>query len=441
MKSFKEFISSKINLVNEENTKEGSKDWKKEFIKLEKGFIPPSNLKSIIQAFADSNSIKIMSDTSKELTMPKKTLYLTGGSVRDFLKNKTPKNYNLATNATPQQTALILKNAGFSEDKENKHFVKSKYAVTAYINGDEFEIETFGKMGEKERENTDNIEDDAGRRDLTINSMYIELSKSDGENNKLYDPTKKGWYDISHGNIKSVDDPDDSFKKDKLRMMRTIRFYSQYGKGPIDKDIEKAIKDRKSEISDLPFEQVKEEFLKGLVNPDIDPRRYLMAYNRLGLLGKVFPDVQLNLNVPPDFSNKGDKILAIAWILQNNPIEMVKQVLSKWNMQEKSAVIYLLKLKDFDIEKVDEFLDHKRITALSEEQIRNWVDLFNVDGRSPRPKWSKMVKTLAKFNPDTRQLVGWDSSEVANLHPVDRHEQMKKINNSKIKDMFSKELG
>lgn len=434
-----------------EASEESNKDWKKEFIKLEKGFIPPSNLRPIVQAFADSNNISIMNDTSKEINMPKKNLYLSGGSVRDFLKNKTPKNYNLSTNATPEQIGIILDNAGFKENGEDKKSWRHQDgSIIANVGGDEFEIVTFKKPGQKESEFTDNIEDDAQRRDLTINSMYIELSKADGENNKLYDPTKKGWYDAVHGNINTNNDAEKSFREDKLRMMRTVRFHSQYGKGPIDKKIQKAIEELKSDLKDVPFEKIREEFLKGLLNIDIDPRKYLESYDKLGLLSKVFPDVELNLNVPPDFSNKKDKILALAWILQDNPIEEVKRVLCSsakiadseqktgWTAQERNAVVLLLKLKEFNLDDIDDLLETRKISGLSQEQIRNWVELFNVEGRSTRPMWAKQVKLFAKFNPDSKELLNWDSDEIEETSPIMRRQILKNMNKDKIKEMFKK---
>ena len=439
MKSFKEFISLKSQVIKEE-TNENKKDWKKEFIKLEKGFVPPSNLKPVVQAFADSNNISIMDDTSKEINMPKKNLYLSGGSVRDFLSNKTPKNYNLSTNATPKQIVIILKNSGFSEDNRNKTWESKGNNIIAIVNGDEFKIETFSKPGKNSPEFTDDMIEDAEKRDLTINSMYIELSKNDSENNKLYDPTKKGWYDITHGNIKSIGNTEGKFREDKIRMMRAVRFYSQYGKGPIDKDIQKAISELKSDIKKLPKEEIKEEFVKGLVNPDIDPKKYLETYNKTGLLEQVFPNVELNLDIPPDFSNKKDKILALAWVLQNNSTDKVKEVLSDWS-HEKNAVVCLLKLKDFNMDNIDELLESKKISGLSEEQIRNWVELFNVEGRSPRPMWSKSVKRFARFRPDGKQLAGWDSSEIDNkLSPQIRSILIKNLNKDKLKEMFKKEL-
>jgi tRNA nucleotidyltransferase/poly(A) polymerase len=438
MKSFKEFILSKSQVINED-IDESKKDWKKEFIKLEKGFVPPSNLRPIVQAFSDSNTISIMDDTSKEITMPKKNLYLSGGSVRDFLSNKTPKNYNLSTNATPKQIVMILKNAGFAEDDNKKSWYEKNNSVVAVVNNDEFAIETFSKLTKNGTQYTDDITQDAEKRDLTINSMYIELSKSDGENNKLYDPTKKGWYDITHGNIKSNGNAENKFRENKIRMMRSVRFHSQYGKGPIDKDILKAISELKSEIKSLPKEEVKEEFIKGLVNPDIDPRKYLETYKKTELLDQVFSGVSLNLEIPPEFSNKKDKILALAWILQDNPSEKVKEILNDWK-NEKNAVVLLLKLKDFNLDEIDDLLESKQMSGLTEEQIRNWVDLFNVEGKSTRPVWSKNVKKFAKFRPDRRDLVNWDSDDVdKELSPEIRMHVIKNLNKKKLKELFEKD--
>ena len=464
MKSFKEFISSKSQVIKEVNDdKESKNDWKKQFIKLEKGFIPPSNMKLLIQAFLDSSNIQIMNDTSKELTMPKKSLYLTGGSVRDFLKNKTPKNFNLATNATPQQIALILHNAGFKlknkvdmelnfepdvsngEDKKlwkigEKDNSGKPLSIIVMVDGDEFEISTFAKdVGSKNVEYTDDIEEDAKRRDLTINSMYIELSKSDGENNKLYDPTKQGWYDITQGNIKILGNVEKKFEEDKLKMMRTIRFYSQYGKGEISKEIKSAMKELKSDISDIPFQKIKEEFIKGLVHPDIDPKKYLKTYSNLNLLQQVFPDVDLNLEVPSDFVNKKDKILALAWILQNNSIEKIEEILSPirtikdkyqetgWSAQERKSVVFLLKLKEFDVDYLDDLLQEKKFVGLSKEQIKNWVDMFDVEGKSTRPEWAKLIKNFASFDPDYTKLIKKGNPSI-----------IKFVNKEKMKDMFEK---
>lgn len=461
MKSFKEFISLRSKIVKESNDQKEKNDWKKQFIKLEKGFIPPSNMKHVIEAFLDSSNITIMNDTSKELTMPKKALYLTGGSVRDFLKNKTPKNFNLATNATPEQIALILQNSGFklknkikldfnfepeissSDDDKKTWTIGSNnngkiVSVLAYVNGDEFEIAPFMK-DQEETEYTDNIEEDAERRDITINSMYIELSKPDGENNKLYDPTKQGWYDITQGNIKVLGNVEKKFEKDKLKMMRIIRFYSQYGKNEISKEIKNAYKELRSDISDVPLDKMKNEFVKGLVDPEIDPKKYLKTYEKLNLIQQVFPDVELNLDVPSSFLNKKDKILALAWILQDNPLEKVEEILSPvrpikgkyqetgWSSQERKSVAFLIKLKEFDLDQIDDLMQEKKFVGLSKDQIKNWVSMFDEEGKSTRPEWAKLIKSFANFEPDYNQLVKKGNPFI-----------IKFLNKEKLKDMFSK---
>lgn len=460
MRSFKDFVQSKSILEQSENKEK--KDWKKQFVKLEKGFIPPSNMKPVIQAFLNSNSISIMNDTSKELNMPKKSLYLTGGSVRDFLKNKTPKNFNLATNATPEQTARILSDFGFkssenedfdfgfeaelaSEGNEKTWFVSDSdskgkpLAITALVRGDKFEISTFLKeLESKEVEYTDDIEEDAKRRDISINSLYIELSKPDGENNKLYDPTKHGWYDITQGNINVLGNPEKRFEEDPLRMMRVVRFHSQYGKGEISKDIIRAIKELRSDISGVPLEKAKEEFIKGLTHPDIDPKVYLQNYSRTNIINQLFPNVNLSLDVPSNFSNKKDKSLALAWILQDNSIEDIESVLSSkntkgedtgWTDQERNAVVFLLKLKEFDVDNLDELIDQKKYTALSPEQIMNWVELFEINGRNSRPQWAKLIKSFCKFTPDYSKL--YKTNDGSNINIV------KYINKERLKNMFS----
>lgn len=400
MKSFKSFLESK------QNKEQSKKDWKKEFIKLEKGFIPPSKMRPLIDAFQNSNTIKLIDDNSKDITMPKKSLFLTGGSVRDFLKNKTFKNFNLATDATPQQIVKILKNAGFTQsDSDSKYWLVSKringdpVSFLVYVSGEEFELSPFYDVEENVVKYTDDLLQDASKRDFTINSLYIDLSKSDGENNKLYDPTGHGWYDIMQGNIKTIDKAESKFKKDKITMMRALRFHSQYGKGEIPEDILNGIKELRADVSDLSSAEIREEFIKGLIHPDIDPKKYIRSYYKARLLEKVFPDLDFNIDIPSDFSSKKDKILALAWILQNNPIEKINDTLSMdngWTEQEKRSISFLLKLKEFDEDNLDELLDYKKITPVTSDQIKNWVNMFDNKSGS---KWSKLVRNFADFDP------------------------------------------
>lgn len=493
MKSFSQFVEQR-----EEQEKSG-KDWRKEYINLPKGFVPPKNMAPIIQAFLDSGSIELTKDTSSSVTMPKKSLFLVGGPVRDFLLNpsKRSKDYDLATNATPEQIAMILHSAGFKMDNPsdaeqmdlpfkpetkgdgNKSwFLKGRdaggkgkpFVIGAVVNGEVFEIATFRKDGKtvnghSEVDFVDNPHDDAERRDLTINSMYIELTKPDGENKKLYDPTRKGYHDVFSNVVRTVGKAEKRFEEDKIRVMRAIRFHCKFGKSkPMDKEMQAAIP-KFADLEGVSLERVREEFLKGLEDPDVDPKKYLTLYQRFGLLPKVFPGVKVRTEVPPQLRDKKDRFTALAWMLQDNPSDRVDHVLASvrdgvntgWSNQERSLVNYLLGLKEFDPDRLADFLKGRRSLGVTKDQIKKWVDMFDiVDGGSvvsQRPTWSKRVRRFADFEPDQTKLVGWHAkdefgNDTDDVHPeiasrgfagVPKHMRgsvLKDLNREKLRGMF-----
>lgn len=505
MKRFKDFM-----VLKEQAAEAGNKDWRKEHIQLEKGFIPPSKLRSVIEAFLKSGDVPLMKDTTKgEITMDKKSLFLVGGPVRDFLSGKSIKDYDLATPATPEQVAHILHNAGFSmspertgKEGEEVHltfkpkpsrpgdkkiwYVKGRdttgkpFVVGAVVDGEDFDIATFRKDakvtdGAAKVDFVDNPHEDASRRDLTINAMYIELTKPDGENNKLYDPTGKGWHDAKHGIVRAVGKAEKRFEEDKLRVLRAVRMHCRFGKGSkMDPDIERSIPQFRT-LRGVALERVRDEFLKGLLHPDVDTQCYLSIYKRTGLLEKVFPGVDINMdNVPKKFRDRRDKPLALAWILQNNPLEKVAEAMGRtrgiqgediptgWANQERKAVLYLLMLKEFHPNDVDEFMKQRAGTGLSDDQIRDWADYFRFSDaqgreRDRRPAWAKMVRHFSEFKPDPREQITWQeklphpsgegyakggihpeiiAQGLHTVHPVERSGIVKALNKAKLSKMF-----
>lgn len=501
--------------LNEESQKKGEeKNWRQEFINLEPGFKPHSNMRSIIQAFLDSGSIELTNDISKKVTMPKKSLYLVGGAVRDIIRGDRPKDFDMATNATPEQIALILHNAGFKApgvanaegemkpdyDRSGKHDSKDRakakemdlsfkpevakegdtkiwylkgrdasqgnkpFVIGAVVNGEEFEIATFRKdaktvHGQSEVHFVDNPLEDAERRDFTMNAMYIELSKSDGENKRLYDPTKKGYSDANEGRIRAVGNPEKRFEEDALRVLRAVRFHSKYGSDKtIDPELAQAIP-KFSKLEGIALERIREEFLKGIDDKNIDPTKYIKAYARFGLLPRVLPGVQLRTDVPSSMKNKRDRFLALAWIMQDNPIDNIRHVLrsQKWSNQEIEIISYLLRLKEFDADDLERLLASRKTLGVTKDQIKRWVELFDVvDGdsvKSPRPTWSRNLRSFADFEPDHRQLVSWFAKDAqgnstgevhpeiakrgfANVDAAMRGSILKDINRERLRGMF-----
>lgn len=513
MKSFKEFVSAK-SLLKEEEQKEREKNWKQEFVNLEPGFTPHSNMRPIIQAFLDSGNIELTNDVSKKVTMPKKSLYLVGGAVRDIVRGERPKDFDMATNATPEQVAMILHSAGFKVpcargtdgkpmpdyDRSGKHtgkdgrmgremnisfkpncqadgdnkiwYLKGRdasqdskpFVIGAVVNGEEFEIATFRKdaktvQGQSEVNFVDNPIEDAERRDFTMNAMYIELSKPDGENKRLYDPTKKGYADAHEGRIRAVGVAGKRFEEDKLRVLRAIRFHSKYGGDKtMDPELARAIP-RFAELDGVAPERVREEFIKGLEDKNIDPVIYVRNYARFKLLSRALPGLRHRTDVPSILKNKKDRFLAIAWILQDNPTDSVRKVLSsmKYSNHETDTICFLIRLREFDPNELGELLPSRKSLGITKDQIRRWVELFDVvDGDkvvTPKPTWAKNLKKFADFEPDPRQLVGWfgkdeEGKSTGEVHPeiarrnmadVEPHLRasiLKGINQERLRSMF-----
>lgn len=446
-KSFKEYIMFRETEEQPSDSK-GNTDWKGSFINLEKGFIPPQKMRPIIEAFLESKKIKLTNDTSKAPTMPQKSLFLVGGPVRDFLVGKSIKDFDLATNATPEQVAHILHNAGFkmtpertsggqlhltftpdiAQKGENKVWwvhgrdnskERKPFVIGASVDGEQFEIATFRRDakvtdGAAEVDFVDNPIEDAKRRDLTINALYIELTSPDGENKKLYDPLMKankqsGWADLQSGIVRPVGKAEERFAEDKLRVMRAIRFHARFGKtAELHDDIKNAIPKFKN-MEGVALERIRDEFLKGLLHPEVDSRKYINLYKKTGLIEKVFPGIKLDSpdGVPTEFTDVKDKPLALAWLLQHNPIEKVADALASarqdkptgWTNQERNAVLFLLKLKEFTPDQLPNFLKNRASTGLSNDQIRQWVDMFNQKGtnKPTRPLWAKHAKGMAEY--------------------------------------------
>jgi putative nucleotidyltransferase with HDIG domain len=151
-----------------------------------------------------------------------KKIYHVGGSVRDTLLGKSPKDYDFTTDALPDVTQKILDNAGLKSWP-----LGEKFGTHAAIIGDnQIEITTHRLDLTPGRHPdvmfTTDIKEDLARRDLTINSMAMDF---DGN---LIDPFG-GAEDLSKKTIRTTGSPYERFGEDPLRMLRAIRFISQLG--------------------------------------------------------------------------------------------------------------------------------------------------------------------------------------------------------------------
>ena len=179
--------------------------------------------------------------------------YFVGGCVRDYLLNDDFSDIDITTNALPDEVKKIFRK---SIDTGIQHGT-----VTILINGDSFEVTTFRTEDDyidhrtpEKVEFVSDLKEDLDRRDFTINAMALD-SKG-----KLYD-YHCGEKDLRNKIIKTVNNPNERFFEDALRMLRAFRFSSKLG-FEIEENTLKAIKNNAELIKFVSIERIVNEFRK-----------------------------------------------------------------------------------------------------------------------------------------------------------------------------------
>ena len=221
-------------------------------------FLRRNNFKNISASIKDLSSHKKVDQIFKVIKQNSTSgeIRYVGGCIRKILNNEVVDDIDLATNLEPQEVCEILKN-------NNIKFYESGIehgTITAMIDNFKFEITTLREDVETDGRHakikfSKDWKKDASRRDFTINSIY-----SDDAGN-LFDPFN-GKKDLENGYIKFIGEPDKRIKEDYLRILRYLRFYSNYSKHHHDTDVIKKIKINIGGISKLSKERLFDELKK-----------------------------------------------------------------------------------------------------------------------------------------------------------------------------------
>ena len=177
-----------------------------------------------------SHAIKVI----ERLQKAKYDAYLVGGAVRDMMLNQTPKDFDVATNATPENIRKLFKNSRiigrrfqivhirfgreiievttFRGSHNNPSAVKSAKTSAVSAEGMLTRDNVFGSM-----------EEDAERRDFTVNALYYDPQQA-----KIYDFCD-GLQDLESKTLRLIGEPDTRFKEDPVRILRAIRFSVKLG--------------------------------------------------------------------------------------------------------------------------------------------------------------------------------------------------------------------
>lgn len=182
--------------------------------------------------------------------------YIVGGCVRDFLRGIKPKDWDITTNAKPEEVQKIFPNSFC----ENKFLTVTVLTKSKEPELKEIEITTYrseAKYSDKRHPDTikyaKTIQEDLARRDFTVNAIALEEKK-------IIDPFE-GQKDLEKKLIKAVGNPEQRFSEDALRMMRAVRFATTLD-FEIDKETSKAIKKNAFWIQAISKERIRDEFMK-----------------------------------------------------------------------------------------------------------------------------------------------------------------------------------
>lgn len=293
-----------------------------------------------------------------------KKLYIVGGAVRDAIFGKSPKDFDLATDAKPDEVLTIAKSNGFSTVEVGKTF------GVVVVGG--HEIATFRKdIGKGRRPNSvdyTDIKGDVLRRDLTINALFYDIGREE-----IVDLVG-GISDLNQRKIRTVGNPLDRFSEDPLRKLRALRFQARIG-GKLDSDLLYALKSDVSLIG-VSEERIRDEFIKTLKTA-IKPSKYLKILVQIGYMDLILP----SLIISKPFVDTVDYILQLAIILRHNPIKKLTKQLNalSYTRNEITNVTFLISLLDFSSAKIYEYKRMQKNTTLSVRQILSFGSILGID--------------------------------------------------------------
>ncbi len=213
----------------------------------------------------------------------RKEARFVGGVVRDTLAGRQVKDIDIATTHLPEETMRLLKEAGIRVIPTGlKHGT-----VTAVVGRSSFEITTLRKDvncdgRHAEVSFTSEWEEDAARRDFTINAMSLDMAGN------LFDYFD-GRADLKAGKIKFIGNADERIREDYLRILRFFRFHAYFGKGEFDGQGMDAIRAHMAGLQNLSGERIHQEMFKILAAPE--PSRVMETMQESGVFKYILPEI------------------------------------------------------------------------------------------------------------------------------------------------------
>lgn len=286
--------------------------------------------------------------------------FIVGGCVRDYILGFLPKDFDITTDALPQDIKNIF---DYTIDTGIEHGT-----VTVVLDRQNFEVTTYRIDGEyKDNRRPENvtfskkIEEDLSRRDFTMNAIAYSIKRG------FVDPFC-GIEDIKNKLIKGVGDADKRFKEDALRMMRGVRFSAQLG-FDIEDETFLAIKNNAKLIENISIERTRDEFLK-LIKSDYIEKLNLLEETKLYKyfipeIEPIFKNYKKNILILKKLS----KDLRLTFLLSHLDEKIGEEVLKRIKLDNKTIKETKTIIQYFNYNFVDNRVETRKLMSIIEPDL------------------------------------------------------------------------
>jgi poly(A) polymerase/tRNA nucleotidyltransferase (CCA-adding enzyme) len=263
--------------------------------------------------------------------------YLIGGCVRDLILGRKPKDWDITTNANPDQIIALFPNT----------FYENEYGTVGVVN-EETKDETLKvvevtpyRLEEKYSDNrrpdkvtfSGKIEDDLKRRDFTINAIALKIISQEDKKG-LYKTTIVDLFtsirDLKSGVIKAVGEPIERFSEDALRILRAVRIAAELGFS-IDPSTESAIGTTAELLKKIAAERIRDEFVRILMSDN--PMTGLNLCRKLGLVKYIIPELEEGIGVDQNQAHSYD-----VWEHTLRSLQHASE--KKWSVDVRLAILF-----------------------------------------------------------------------------------------------------
>jgi len=226
--------------------------------------------------------------------------YLVGGCIRDLLLGHKPKDFDIATSATPEQVHKIFKRSrliGRRFRLVHIMFSSRKYIEVATFRSGKVKTASDGSIVRDNLYGT--LKEDAFRRDFSVNGLYYDIQKS-----QVIDYVD-GLEALNNSEIRMIGKPVERFKEDPVRMIRAIRFKVKLG-ATIDSKISKSITSQAHLLANIPAARLYDECIKLFHNENAC--EIFEQLLKFGLLNYLFPQTEKTLFINKTLLNTSKRI-------------------------------------------------------------------------------------------------------------------------------------